>query len=89
MLKKKLIIPNKLGLHARASMKLISLAGRFKSEISIHHDDYEVDAKDIINVMALGAAQGSEIEIIASGEDEAIALEKICELINNRFGEAQ
>lgn len=76
MLQRKLTIINKLGLHARASMKLISLAGRFQSDIFIHHDGYEVDAKDIINVMALGAAQGSEIELIVSGEDEAAALRK-------------
>lgn len=89
MVRKKLIITNKLGLHARASMKLINLAGRFQSDILIHHEDYEVDAKDIINVMALGASKGAEIEVITSGPDEEMALEKICELINNRFGEAE
>jgi phosphotransferase system HPr (HPr) family protein len=88
MLNKKLTIINKLGLHARASMKLISLAGRFQSQILIRYQNNEVDAKDILNVMALGAAQGAEIELIVSGEDESIALEKIVELINDRFGEA-
>jgi phosphocarrier protein HPr len=87
MLTRKLIISNKLGLHARASMKLINLAGRFQSSIFIRYHDSEADAKDIINVMALGASQGSEIELIISGEDEISAMEKISELINNRFGE--
>lgn len=89
MLKKKLIITNKLGLHARASMKLISLAGRFQSTIFIKYDNQEVDAKDIINVMALGAAKGAEIEVIIEGPDENPAWDKISELINNRFGEAE
>lgn len=89
MLRKKIAIINKLGLHARASMKLISLAGRFQSEIVIHHDGYEVDAKDIINVMALGAAKGAEIELVITGPDEAQALEQLSDLINNRFGEPE
>lgn len=89
MLTQKLQIINKLGLHARASMKLISLAGRFQSEILIRYQGQEVDAKDILNVMSLGAAQGAEIEFIISGEDEAAALAKITALINNRFDEAE
>jgi len=87
MLSKKLMIINKLGLHARASMKLISLAGRFQSEILIRYRHHQVDAKDILNVMSLGAAQGAEIEFILNGPDEAAALEQITHLINNRFGE--
>jgi len=87
MLVKKLKIVNKLGLHARASMKLISLAGRFRSEIWICYGGHRVDAKDILNVMSLGAAQGSEIELIISGIDEADALKKITDLIQSGFGE--
>jgi len=89
MVKRKLTIINKLGLHARASMKLISMAGRFQSKILIQYHGYEADAKDILNVMSLGASQGAEIELIISGEDEDIALEKITELINNRFDESE
>ena len=70
-------------------MKLISLAGRFHSEIFILYDNYQVDAKDILNVMALGAAQGAEIELLASGEDEAAAIEKMSALINDGFGEME
>ena len=45
--------------------------------------------KSILGIMALGAAQGTEIELIVSGTDEVIALEKICELITDRFGEEE
>ncbi len=89
MLRKKLTIINKLGLHARASMKLISLVGRFQSTILIRYDNSEVDAKDILNVMALGAAKGAEIEFIIDGLDENLAWDKISELIQNRFGESE
>jgi phosphocarrier protein HPr len=89
MLKQKIMIINKLGLHARASMKLISMANRFQSEILIHYQDYEVDAKDLLGVMTLGVTRGEEIELIISGEDETEALEKLTELIRNRFGESE
>ena len=87
MLQKKIIIQNKLGLHARASMKLINVAGRFQSEIFIKHGNTKVDAKDIINVMGLAANKGSEIELIVDGPDEKNAMKALVELINDRFGE--
>lgn len=87
MLLKKLMITNKLGLHARASVKLINLAGRFQSDIWIRCGGQEADGKNILSVMSLGAAKGAEIELVVSGEDEAAALEQISALIENRFGE--
>lgn len=89
MLRKKLSVINKLGLHARASMKLISLASRFESEIFLHFASSQADAKDILAVMSLGASQGAEIEVSAAGPDEAEALNRITELFQNRFGEAE
>ena len=74
-------------LHARASMKLINLAGRFQSQIFIHYQDHQADAKDILDVMGLGAAMGSEIELIIDGPDKNQAMTKITELIEHRFDE--
>jgi len=87
MLKRKITIQNKLGLHTRASMKLINVAGRYESEIIIKHDNTEVNAKSIMNVMGLAASKGTEIELIIDGPDEKEAMEVISELIENNFGE--
>lgn len=87
MIKKKIKIINKLGLHARASMKLVNLACRFSSEIIIRYRNHKVNAKSIMNVMVLAATQGTEIELEIHGEDEADAWKAISELINQRFGE--
>ena len=89
MINKKIKIINKLGLHARAAMKLIDLAGRFQSHIDIYFAGKIADAKDILNVMTLGASCGTEIELHIDGGDEAQAMEALCNLINNRFGEAE
>ena len=80
-------IVNRLGLHARAAAKLVRLAGRFESEITLRRDGQEADAKSIMSVMMLGAATGTELELEASGEDAQQALESLRTLISQRFGE--
>ena len=87
MIEEKIIIQNKLGLHARAANKLVEVTSLFASEISLTLNDKQVDGKSIMSVMLLAAAKGSELFITASGSDEVIAMQAIKELINNRFGE--
>ena len=80
-------IVNRLGLHARAAAKLVRLAGRFESEITLRRDGQEADAKSIMAVMMLAATTGTELELEASGEDAQQALESLRTLISERFGE--
>ena len=89
MIKKNLTICNKLGLHARASMKLIQLAERYASKIIITdaRSGRDVDAKDIMNLMALTAPCGTELSFSFSGQDEKKAAEAIEALVLDKFGE--
>ena len=80
-------VTNKLGLHARAAAKLVSLASEFKSEITLARDNQQVNAKSIMGVMMLAAAKGTMLKICAHGSDEAKAIEALAELVGNRFGE--
>lgn len=89
MLTKKIIIPNKLGLHARAAAKVVHLTGRFSSEIFIAHGTQKANGKSIIDLMLLAANKDAEVELIVDGEDEAPALTALEDLINTRFGEAE
>jgi phosphocarrier protein HPr len=82
-------IINKLGLHARAAAKLVSLAAEFKSEITVARENQEVNAKSIMGVMMLAAAKGTSLKLCAHGKDEAKAIEALTRLIGNRFGEDQ
>ena len=61
--------------------------GKFKSDIRISKDGYEVNGKSIMGVMTLAAEPGSVIQVIVEGEDEQEAMKAIEELINNRFFE--
>ena len=89
MISTQLEIINKLGLHARASTKLTQTASRFKSEIWVERNGRRVNAKSIMGVMMLAAAKGSIITLEANGEDEVQAIEALCDLINDYFGEGE
>ena len=82
-------IINKLGLHARAAARFVQIASEFESDINVIHGEKEVNGKSIMGVMMLAAGKGSEIRIVASGGDESQALDKLGELVENRFGESE
>jgi phosphocarrier protein HPr len=88
-MKQDILIINKLGLHARASTKLTQTASQFKSDIWIERNGRRVNAKSIMGVMMLAASKGSIVSLEATGEDEALAMEALMALINNRFGEPE
>jgi len=89
MLEKKILIKNKLGLHARAAVKFVNLANRFSSSVKIIKDSTEVDGKSILGILTLAASQGTPIKLVVNGRDEAQAMQALCELINNKFGEEE
>lgn len=89
MIRHKVLIVNKLGLHARAAAKLVSTASRFNSRILLGKDDREVDAKSILSVMMLAASKDTEIELILNGPDEEDAKAALVELIADYFGEGE
>ena len=82
-------IINKLGLHARAAAKFVTLAASFASEIRVARNGQEVNGKSIMGVMMLAASRGTEITLFANGNDEKDAIEGLTELIQQRFGESE
>ncbi len=89
MLVKTITIKNKLGLHARAAVKLMNLANRFVSSVKIEKDGSEVDGKSILGILTLAAVQGSQITLKVSGKDEKSALKAMEILIENKFREEE
>lgn len=89
MLQQTITIQNKLGLHARAAAKLVNIAGRFESSVTLRNQQRSADAKSIMGIMMLAAAQGVELELTVDGADEAQALESVVALIDNRFDEEE
>ena len=89
MVRKEITIVNKLGLHARAAAKFVTLASTFQSNIQLARSSRIVNGKSIMGVMMLAAAKGACLELIADGEDEQQALRKLEQLVLARFGEAE
>jgi phosphocarrier protein HPr len=87
MIEQETEIVNRLGLHARAAAKLVHLAAGFSSRITMTKDGEEVDAKSILGILLLAAAQGSRLVIRAEGNDETDAMRAITHLIASRFDE--
>ena len=87
MLQREVEIVNRLGLHARASAKLTQVAGQFESDVWVSRNGRRVNAKSIMGVMMLAAAQGSMIVLETDGPDEADAMQAVSQLIASRFDE--
>lgn len=87
---REITIVNKLGLHARAAAKLVTLASQFPCEVRVARvgaNGREVSGKSIMSVMMLAAAQGSRIRLVAEGEQAEAALDSLADLVNRRFDE--
>lgn len=87
MIRKKIKVKNKLGLHARPCSMLVKELSVFQSKVKIIKDDMEVNGKSIMGVMMLAAEQGAVLEFVVDGPDEEMAFTKISELFKNKFGE--
>ena len=89
MVKTRIRISNKLGLHARASAKFTKLAAGFQSDVFMSRNDRRVNAKSIMGVMMLAAGMGTEVELETVGTDEKAAMDALLALIDNKFGEGE
>jgi phosphocarrier protein HPr len=85
----KFVVCNKLGLHARAASKLVQVASSFPCEIVVSRDGQEANAKSVMGVLLLCGSMGTTLEVEATGADADLAVQRIGELINDRFGEGE
>lgn len=89
VISKQVTICNKLGLHARAATKLAQLSQHFAAQITIKLANKEADASSIMALMLLAGAQGKVVTVTAQGTDAELALTEICQLISDKFDEAE
>lgn len=88
MSEREALIVNPLGLHARPAAQIVRLATSFASDIRLEKDGMEVNGKSIMGVMMLAAECGSTIRIRADGADADRAVDALCGLVAEGFGEA-
>ena len=87
MIERELLIANKLGLHARATAKLVQLLSAYRSNATLCARGREVNANSIMGVMLLAAGQGTPVLLRVEGDDEAEAAGAVAELFERLFDE--
>jgi phosphocarrier protein HPr len=81
------VIPNKKGLHARASAQFVRTASNFQAKVSVTREGHTVGGTSIMGLMMLAAGQGHSILIETEGPDAEAALEALIKLVEGKFGE--
>ena len=83
----RLKILNERGLHARAAAKFVELVDTFDVSLLVKKDNLEASGDSIMGLLMLAASRGTEIELVASGQEAAETLSALSDLIKNLFGE--
>ena len=87
MTERTITISNRAGIHARPAAVLVQAAQDFSSNIYFEKGRDRINAKSIMGILTLAAAYGTELKIIAEGEDEEQAVETIVRLFDTKFEE--
>ncbi len=87
MIERELAVSNRLGLHARASAKLVQVLSGFRCSATLAAKGREVNAKSIMGVMLLAAGPGTIVLLRVDGEEEAAAMNAVAELFERNFDE--
>ncbi len=85
MIKRKVVIQDDLGLHARPAARLAETARKFKAKIYLKKGGQQVEAGSILDVLALACTKGTIIEICAEGEEAEKAVSEIAELLTQKI----
>lgn len=83
LIRKKLTVKNKLGLHARPAATFVQIANKFDSRVTVKRDKEEVNGKSIMGILMLGAEKGSSIIIEAEGDDAHFAILELEKIVTN------
>jgi len=83
-------VVNRQGLHLRAAALLADVARRFQAKVELAmRDRRRATSTDVLQTVAMGAAEGEELLLVATGPDAQAALEAVAQLFANKFGEDQ
>ena len=83
---RKVIVLNPAGLHARPSLAVVKAVRGSQSKVEVRTPRQSVDAADILQLLGLGATQGTELVLSATGPDADEVLDTLADLFADRFG---
>ena len=83
----RVVIVNKLGLHARPAMAFAETAGKHRCGVRIKRGAQSINGKSVMEIMLLAATAGSELEIEAEGADAEACVNELRDLVDRGFDE--
>lgn len=89
MVMKDITVQNQVGLHARPATFFIHAANEYRSSIWVEKEGRRANAKSLLGVLSLGITGGTDIRIIADGQDENEALDALTRLVGSGFSEEE
>ena len=88
-LQRTVVVRNPQGLHLRPADLLVKHASRYSSSVLLGREGQMADCKSILDILTLGAVQGTELRLTVEGSDAAQAIDAITELFENGFFELE
>ncbi len=88
MIRREVLIRNRLGLHARAAARFVHTAAGFRAAVTVTRGDRTMDGKSILGILLLSASQGTRLVLAAQGADERECVAALARLVESGFGEA-
>ncbi len=82
-IEREFVVRNELGLHARPAGRFVSLAGRYRAEVSVARGDEWVSGRSVLSLLSLAAGPGTKLRIRAVGEDAEAAVLALGQLIES------
>ena len=86
-LTRELVVPNRSGIHARVSTMIVQRCRGFVSTISLRNGSTVADCRSVLDLLSLGASNGTTVHLEATGEDAAEAINAIVAMFEARFNE--
>jgi len=78
-------VTNRHGLHARPALVIVKTVQKYDAQVTIHKGNQIVDAASILDLLSLGAAQGTELVLSAEGRQAEEVLDDLVHLFDVEF----
>ncbi|HEV2581644.1 MAG TPA: HPr family phosphocarrier protein [Ktedonobacteraceae bacterium] len=85
----RIVITNKVGLHARPARLLVQTAAQFHAQIQVSCGEKAANAKSIVGILKLAASLGDTLQLRAEGDDAEQAIQTLTDLIERKFDEEE
>lgn len=78
-------VKESIGMQNKITPYLIQKANSFKCTVWLEKDERRINAKSLLGVLSMILTEGMEVNVMADGEDEAVAVETISKLLADGY----